>query len=134
SDVCSSDLFMDDLRLAGKLVSVVLDVAPYLNNAELRRAQKLKLDLAILDFVDSGKNLTPERLFSLLQVDPNAQSENFKKAWEEGKFEIRFLSDGEISDLQRNTSFHIEFAAFLKHAPEKKNQIILPNIPHCPSA
>lgn len=88
--------FIEDMRLARKLVAVSLDIHPAIVQPELRKPNFKKLDQAFLAIVRGKGSFSPEELINLLQLHPNTTVTALKDFWRSGKFRIEMPSGEEF--------------------------------------
>jgi hypothetical protein len=123
--------FIDDLRLARKVVSLVLDTSSYLLDPSQRLAVRVNLDSKILDFVESRKKPTPQRLFELLRMNPSEQVESMEVAWRSGILRIETLSAEEMDakTLRWEPGTDRLTCLFQEREPEDRDRILLREMP-----
>lgn len=91
--------YLDDPRLARKVLSVYLDINRFPQAAASSRRRWIQLDQAIFNFVTSGRRPDASDLIELLETNLNPEMRSLARSWEEGRFRIEFLPDAVFDGL-----------------------------------
>ncbi len=84
--------YVEDPRLAGKIVDVVLETSPFFDSPNRRQEAFDRLEAAFFRFARSREKLTPEVLMELFQTNPNPQAERLSKSLEANRVTLEIHS------------------------------------------
>ena len=124
--------YLNDLRLARKVVSVLQEAAPYLRNSQLRDAGRRQLIDAFWSFARSGRSLEAEDLVGLLRLHANPATDAFTRAWLEGQVEIRITSReafDEFVERWGKAQGQIFALTVSRHGKQERDLILIPDLP-----
>ncbi len=124
--------YLNDLRLARKVVSVMQEVGPYLENPKLRGEGRSQLVQSFWQFVNSGRILQAEDLMDLLRLHENPATEDFHDAWRRGEVEVRIVATRDFHDFvarwgqTQGKSYAMTVA---KNGQQDRDLILIPELP-----
>jgi len=123
--------FIQDERLARKLVSVMMDVGEALHQPQQRQEAKRKIIAGIMDFLREGRELRPEDLLNILDMNPSVQIDRLLQAWVERRFVIEIVGAEEfnsiVQSLHAPADCHI--ALFEPRESPQKDRILIKGLP-----
>ncbi len=125
----SHTAYMEDIRLARKVVSVSLDAEEDIPNEKRRSEAKTSLDQACLSFISSKAPLTPDFFLGLLRRSLTPQILSFLRSYREEKFEIRILSTTEFDTLSKRSPHEPHACLFRPATSTTKAQILIREMP-----
>jgi len=123
--------FIKDMRLARKVVSVLLDTYPYLIDPQKRKVSRSNLDHAFWTFLDSRRKFGVEEIFRVLELNSGSETDSLLKSWREGKFLIEVLSKEDFDGLIRRWGKvgECEFCVFQSRADPERDRILIREMP-----
>lgn len=124
--------YLNDLRLARKVVSVLQETGPYLKSPQLRDAGRHQIVDAFWNFAHSGRKLQAEDLMAMLRLHSNPATEAFTRAWLDGQVEIRITSRDAFDDfVERWGKIKGKIFALTvsRHGRQERDMILIPELP-----
>ena len=124
--------YIEDLRLARKVVDVMLDSAVYLAEPSLREAAFDSLEKGFYEFASSGKPLQPENLMTLFKIDPSPQAARLTDALKAGRVRLEIKSDAEFEAIVKKwgQAPETEVSLLLKEMnPDAPFRILIRDLP-----
>jgi len=124
--------YLNDLRLARKVVSVMQEVGPYLENPKLRSEGRSQLVERFWQFMNSGRILQAEDLMDLLLLHENPATDDFYHAWQRGEVEVRIVAAQHFQDFvarwgqTQGKSYAMTVA---KNGQQDRDLILIPELP-----
>ncbi|MBL7686322.1 MAG: hypothetical protein JNK65_09870 [Deltaproteobacteria bacterium] len=99
--------YLDDMRLARKVVSVNLELENFRSNPQLLNHRRKNLEDGITTLLTYGIPFTSEHLAYFLNLNPNSMTESLRgrvqnKQNPERPIQLRFLSESDMQEYGRN--------------------------------
>lgn len=96
----SHTAYLNDMRLARKVVSLMLEAGPYMRETSSDRDEaRTRLEEAFWTFICAGKPLGAKEIIALLKVNPSFESQLLIEQWEDKKFVIETWPVHEFDEI-----------------------------------
>ena len=122
--------YINDMRLARKVVSVCSDMELYIKEPQRRTWATNLLGDAIKKLIRLERTLGVEELFVLLQIIPDPHIRAIRENWLDRQFNIEILSPTEFNALVANWDGPpIKYSLFIQGGATQRDRIVIRQLP-----